>query len=156
VVVEEANPEIFFEAGYSGTLKALISSLVAEHGPIRDEALVRAVSRAHGWKRTGTRIRKRVDQCMGRNEVHKECGTAFVWSPGSHVPQMAFRHGLDRSPRDIPRAEIYGILASTPGVSSNEDPSLSLARRLGIGRLSKDARAFLDGCLADYELFLEE
>ena len=151
-----ANPEIFFDSTYSDTLKVIISALVSEHGPIRDEVLVRAVSRLHGWKRTGARIRKRVEQCMGINEVHQEYGTAFVWSPGSRIPQMGFRPELDRSPRDIPQAEIFGFLTGARGIGSGEDPILWLARGLGIGRLSTDTRAFLGGCLADYELFLEE
>lgn len=56
------DPDQFFSAGYDSTLQALISSLVEAQESIRDDDLARRIARAHGWSRTGKRIRERVNQ----------------------------------------------------------------------------------------------
>lgn len=56
------DPDQFFSAGYDHTLQDLIISLVEAEDSIRDDDLARRIARAHGWSRTGRRIRERVNQ----------------------------------------------------------------------------------------------
>ena len=54
------DPDAFFETSYSGVLSALIEHVISEEGPILDVILARRIARAHGWVRTGSKIRERV------------------------------------------------------------------------------------------------
>jgi very-short-patch-repair endonuclease len=59
-VVQGVDPDAFFESSYSGVLSALIEYVVSQEGPILDVILARRIARAHGWVRTGSKIRERV------------------------------------------------------------------------------------------------
>ena len=142
-----ADPTRFYEENYTATLEAIVSKIVASQGPLRDYLLVRAVARAHGWARAGGRIRARVEECFGSNELHNENEASFVWAPGTYAKRIPFRPDLDRSPRDIPLAEILALIESRPKLSQGSEPVRDLARAMGIGRLSEDARAYLEECL---------
>ncbi|MGV8864548.1 MAG: DUF3320 domain-containing protein [Pseudomonas sp.] len=64
------DPDAFFEASYANTLEALIDHVISEEGPILDVNLARRIARAHGWVRTGSKIRDRVTtvaQSVGAN-----------------------------------------------------------------------------------------
>lgn len=75
------DPDQFFEASYTETLEQMIAHVVAEEGPVLDTALARRIARAHGWVRTGSRIRDRVDQiARARFRSHEEEQTGvFFW-----------------------------------------------------------------------------
>ncbi|MEE8873450.1 DUF3320 domain-containing protein, partial [Pseudomonas helleri] len=75
------DPDQFFEASYTETLEQMIAHVVAEEGPVLDTALARRIARAHGWVRTGSRIRDRVDQiAQARFRSHEEEQTGvFFW-----------------------------------------------------------------------------
>ena len=104
-------------------------------------------SRAHGWQRAGRRIRERMEACLGQNEAHDEDGAIFIWTPGAYAPSIPFRAGIDRSPRDISRSEVLGLISEHPDLAARKDAARDLARLMGIGRLSEDARAYLKSCL---------
>jgi len=143
------EPDRFFDFDYIPTLRAVIAEIVDREAPIRDLRLIQAVARAHGWQRAGGRIRERVLACLGNNEVHLEGDVAFVWPAGRRVDVTPFRRGLDRSPRDISRAEIRWLIRQNPDLGWSEDPARDLARLMGIGRLLEDTRAQLQSCLEE-------
>lgn len=71
--VEIIDPDQFFEPGYTAILEQMIDHVVVEEGPVLDTALARRIARAHGWVRTGSRIRERVDQiARARFRSHEE------------------------------------------------------------------------------------
>ena len=150
VIMSGIDPGNFFEAPYIPKLKELVSEIVSAVGPLRDDQLVRRVARKHGWQRAGRRIRERVMNCVGRNECHKENGNVFVWKPGSHTSVLTFRTDLKRATRDIPQAEVFGLIRAHPELQLSEDPALDLARLIGLARLTEDSRNYLEDCLLTY------
>ncbi len=144
---EEPDPERFYDDDYTPSLKSLISRILSEEGPVPLDLLARSVAREHGWQRTGRRIRERVLSCMGDNEVHDDPNGHFVWSPGTFTGEIPYRHDLDRSLRDRPIAEFMGALRANPDVLDVEDPADAFARRIGVSRLSADARKWIEECI---------
>ena len=54
------DPSRFHDAGYTGTIRAMIAQVVATEAPIRDNLLVERIARAHGFQRSGPKIRDRI------------------------------------------------------------------------------------------------
>lgn len=146
----ELDPEKFFDLSYVPTLQALISRIVHEESPIRDDLLVRAVARRHGWRRAGRRIRERVLRCISSVEAHEEGGNRFYWFPNTFAAIVPYRGLKDRSAREIARAEIFGLISSLPSLSRSEDQAKDLSIAMGLSRLTEDTRAYLGDCLARY------
>ncbi len=87
--VRLVDPDQFFEASYTETLEQMIAHVVAEEGPVLDTALARRIARAHGWVRTGSRIRDRVDQiARARFRSHEEEQTGVFFWP-THIESDA-------------------------------------------------------------------
>ena len=142
------DPDRFHAPEYAPILRRLIHRIVDREGPITLEGLARRVAREHGWRRTGRRIRERVERNLGLLECHGEFGIVFVWAPDSYSDRVPFR-GLDgREVQEISRTEIASVIdAREHELAGEEDPVLALARSLEIARLSKAARAHLSECM---------
>ncbi|MBL4809698.1 MAG: DUF3320 domain-containing protein [Phycisphaerales bacterium] len=147
----DLDPDQFFEWGYTQTLKALVTEVVQEQGPIRDTLLYRAIARRHGWQRAGRRIQERVIQCLGKNERHKENGSIFIWAAVSYQSVIPYRSNPDRGPRDIPQAEILGLISDNPGLVTSEDPAREIARLIGLGGLAEDTRGYFERCIDTFK-----
>lgn len=147
------DPDRFYEPDYGPVLEEIVFRVVQREGPIRDDRLVRLVCRQHGWQRAGRRIRARILGCLGANEAHDEDGQLFIWAPGTHRPEIAFREGLDRSLWELSRAELFGLISAHPEVTASDDPARELARLIGIARLTDEARSHLDACLSRHARF---
>ncbi len=109
------------------------------------DVLVREIARAHGWRRTGRRILKRVRRAVDGTAVRREFGREFVRKVGDDRDRVPYR-GLDGRPAtdDIPRAEIATVLDGLgDDIQHSDDPESDLARSLGIQRLSGSARLHL-------------
>jgi len=146
----QPDPTRFFDDEYTSTLVGMISSIVEHEGPIELGRLARQIAREHGWQRTGANIRKRIESCVGENEIRFEGETAFVWSPDSFKKHMEFRSDLDRNTFEISRSEIFGLIAAHPELLRSRDRVRDLAQLMGIQRLSKPAQAYLSETLALY------
>ena len=143
-----ADPDRFFDSGYSFALQRIILGIIEQEGPMPLHRLARRVAQEHGWQRTGRRIQERVRHNLGAVELHSEFETTFVWAPGSHTDRVAFRGLSDRTIRDVSLAEIASVIdAHAPKLEAADDTILALSRQLGIARLSKDARAYLSDCV---------
>tara|TARA_A100000171_G_scaffold53021_1_gene75483 strand:+ start:14422 stop:20340 length:5919 start_codon:yes stop_codon:yes gene_type:complete len=145
------DPERFFEWNYTQTLKSVVSRVVSEQGPISESMLYRAIAKIHGWQRAGKRIQTRVHDCLGDNEQHEENGNVFIWAAGTYAESIAFRPHIERTSRDIPRAEIFGLIKEQPHILNAPDQAKELANLIGLGRLSEDTRKYLDLCLSEFE-----
>ena len=149
---EPLDPERFFDADYAPVLINLIEKIIHEDGPMPLHVLGRQVSNAHGWQRTGRRISERVSKCVSGMEMHAEDGVKFVWAPGTYSTTIPFKPNTSRPLREISRSEIASVIAANlRGLSVAEDPVLDLARILGVGRLSSDAREYLKSVFVWFE-----
>lgn len=142
------DPEAFFEASYLPTLERIVAGVIEADGPLPLSRLARTVAQLHGWQRTGNRIAARIEAALGSAERHEDLGCVFVWSSGAYTTRIPPRPLGDRSIRDVPPAEIASTIDEHErGIASAEDPALDLARLVGIGRLSRDAREYLTACM---------
>lgn len=138
-------PNHFYESNYLPVLKQIVEEIIRQKGPMPVKCLGREVANKHGWKRTGRRIMNQVSKAMSGTETRSEFGKEFVWVTGEVQNRVPYR-GLDgRQIRDVSRTEIASILDEMDGnIFNADDPHIKLARRLGIYRLSPNARAYLD------------
>ena len=147
---QKFDPGEFFNDSYVPTLKRLVSEIVTLYGPLRDSELFRIVARKHGWQRAGQRIRGRVLDCLGPNQCHEENGSTFVWKPDSYAQVLPFRSDLCREIRDIPQAQIFGLIRNHPEVQYSKDVARDLARLVGLARLTENTRRYLEDCMLAY------
>lgn len=147
----ECDPSLFFESSYTDHLTRVIDEVVSRYGPISETMLYRHITKLHGWQRAGRRIQERVMACIGDNECRKEHGNMFIWKPGTYQSKLAFRPSLNRSPRDVPQAEILGLISEQDHVLRSDDPAKEIANLMGLGRLSADTRSYLEDCIELHE-----
>lgn len=140
------DPERFHDRDYDSVLSALIRKVLKDEAPILDEALVKRLARAHGFKRAGRRIRDRVIRTARRGGYYFQRDPdvgygAFVWSSPDDVSRWKVYRvpgsATDtRFAEEIPREE----LRAAARTASGEDTALEVARIFGIRRLSNSAR----------------
>jgi very-short-patch-repair endonuclease len=147
-----ADPSQFFEDGYEATLRNMIEAVVEIESPLRTDILAQRLSRAHGWLRTGERIRERIDLHLHGLDTTKESSGEFVWKKGSVSDIVPYRQPAQedgrRSIADIPLAELASVVLDNPGLLDEPDPARDLARHLGIERLAAVSRSRLDEAIA--------
>lgn len=146
-----ANQDRFFEADYTETLKEMAFSVLASQGPILDEALVREIARAHGFARTGNRIKQRILELLQDVTSTDEPIGKFLWAGPSVRDSIPFRHALNEEDRrhidEIPMPELIGLIHEKQDVANCDDPALALAREIGLARLARTARERLEAAL---------
>lgn len=148
-MTSELDADRFFDAAYTPVLARLMSDIVATEAPLTVENLAKSVAQAHGWQRTGARIRARIDECLGAFDVMAEGEASFVWPKAGFRQRVPFRGMQGRTARDISMSEIAALLeVVTNDMELADDPVLELARRMGISRLAKDTRSYLETCIA--------
>ena len=136
------DPDLFHSDEYSRRLSAMIDHVIDSEGPIHQDVLVHRVARYHGFRRAGRQIRERVIEIAKRRRGRTtENVGLFFWRKGTVKDRLApARHtGRDDEMRKIEyicREELRAIRES---LSLNDDP-VTLARRMGIARLSQRAR----------------
>ena len=146
-----ADPDAFFEARYTATLRGIIDTVLAEKAPVALSGLARDIARLHGWQRTGRRIIDRVNAVAGQADRREEAGRLFLWPQGGYRPRTPFRGLEDRAIQDVSRTEVASVLDDVhEGLALSEDPALEFARMIGIARLSSSARDHLEHVLRWY------
>ena len=147
-----ADPERFYEFDYRSTLKAMVDAVIAQEAPLRDDVVAQRIARAHGWLRTGARIRERVDLYLRDVDRTDESSGTFLWQQGTVVPLLGYRPPANadakRSIGDIAIAELASVVASNLELLHQRDPAADLARLLGVERLTAASRARLDEAIA--------
>lgn len=127
----------------------MIKGIVQTEGQLPVSRLARAVAHRHGWQRTGRRIAGRVNGCLDHITCLEEFGVPFVWSNDAYRDRIPYRGLGSRAIRDVSRTEIAWLIDQEKmSIFGAEDTVLELARHLGIARLSKDARVYLENCIA--------
>ena len=137
-----ADPDLFHSDEYSPRLSAMIDHVIDSEGPIHQDVLVRRVARHHGFGRAGRQIPERVIEIakLRRGDTTEDVGL-FFWRNGTVNDRLtparyAGRDDEMRTIKYICREELRAIRES---LSLNDDP-VTLARSMGIARLSQRAR----------------
>lgn len=114
--------------------------------------LAQRVARAHGWLRTGARIRQQIARHLHSLERTHETTGAFLWKPGTISTRVPFRmpFGADhrRSIADISIAELTDLVLTSPAAMDEDDPPLVYARMMQIDRLAASSRERLVEAIA--------
>ncbi|XBG31928.1 DUF3320 domain-containing protein [Pseudomonas sp. 13.2] len=146
--VEGVSPDQFFESAYTPILQDMISHVVNEEGPVLDSVLARRIARAHGWVRTGARIRDRVDQVARAHfssHDEEQLGT-FFWP--THLPpetSPSFRRPGDddsmRSLTEICLQELAALVSEMQAKGHVADALIqAVAREAGVSKLAHAGR----------------
>jgi very-short-patch-repair endonuclease len=139
-----ADPDCFFDFSYRPTLQAMVDAVMDAEAPVRDDVLAQRIARAHGWLRTGARIREQIALHLRGLARTAETSGSFLWKPGSVAPRVQFRKpaGPDhrRNLGEISIAELADFIAEHPGALDEEDPPLVYARLLQVERLASPSR----------------
>jgi very-short-patch-repair endonuclease len=145
------NRARFFDDDYSPLLRQLALSVVAAHAPIRDEALVREVARAHGFARTGSRIATRILDLLSDVTTTEESVGRFLWAEPCVPESVPFRYPAEGAERraidEIAMPELIGLIQECPELLVSDDPPLAVAREIGVERLYRAARERLKDAL---------
>ena len=143
-----AAPERFYEFGYRETLRQMIDAVMERESPVRTDILCQRISRAHGWLRTGGKIRERIDLHLRDYDRTTESSGEFIWKKGAVEALLVYRAPESEEARraigDIPLAELASIVVQNPGLFEEPDPARELARLLGVERLAAASRSRLD------------
>ena len=143
---QAAEPALFYDPAYQDRLGALVVGLLREQGPLREDRLVQAVARLHGFGRAGREIRDRVMASLpGTTAFTTEDIGRFVWPLGVDPACWdAFRApatGRTADPAEMPMPELIALarLHMTPGMT--EEATLTAMRdACGLQRLRETAR----------------
>ncbi len=140
----------FEDPDYVPTLVKLIAFVLECEAPMRDDVLVERVARAHGFQRSGDRIRDRVIKIARRS--HFICkdpvGGRFAWL---NEPQWA-AWSIARKPFDDSSVRLIEDIASeeirmAQQLCAGGDAPIEIARYFGIRRLSAAARDRIENAL---------
>ena len=144
-------PDAFFESSYSGVLSALIEHVINQEGPILDVNLARRIARAHGWVRTGSKIRERVSAMAQRtHRMTMDSVGEFYWP--SHMTDASTivcrRPENESSIRPVDEIcgdELAALARELRAKGKAGDALLhSMARELGLQKLTASSRLRLE------------
>lgn len=148
----KVDPDSFFTYSYRPTLQAIVDTIIAHEAPLREDVLMQRVARAHGWLRTGGRIREQIALHLRGLDRTEETAGAFLWVSGTIAPRVPFRHAMDPDSRrplsEICLAEIADFIMTHPDVLDEGDPPLVFARLMQIDRLAASSRQRLEEAIA--------
>lgn len=147
-----ADPDRFYEFAYRDTLRAMVAAVIDTESPLRTDILCQRIARAHGWLRTGGKIRERIDMHLRDFDRTQESSGEFIWKLGEVVETRAYRAPATEDARraipDIPLAELAAVVRANPDLLDEPDPARELARLLGVERLAAGSRVRLDEAIA--------
>ena len=146
-LAERLDSERFQDPGYTPVLREMIARVIAREAPIRDDALVERIARAHGIRRSGRLVRERVLSLVrGGAYLEKELGgdAVFVW-PDAISAETWSRARYPAAEADIRSLDDISLreLGAALRDCLSDDPEAEVARRFGIRRLSSAARSRL-------------
>lgn len=136
----------------------MVDAVVTQEAPLLEDVLAQRIARAHGWLRTGSKIRERVGLHLRDLDRTVESSGTFIWRRDSVVDLLDYRPPFDadsrRSIADIPLAELAAVVMANRAVLDQADVAVDLARLLGVERLATPSRLRLDEAIARARLHL--
>ncbi len=158
-VVESIDPDAFHDPAYDPVLARMIAHVVETEGPVLDAVLSRRIARAHGFQRTGSRIRERLETLAAKvhRTAEEEVGT-FYW-PNGRGPETppVFRRAADAAARAVDEICMQELAALAREILANgkegETAIVAMARELGLHSLRAASRRRIEkAVLKAYEL----
>ncbi|WP_149574435.1 DUF3320 domain-containing protein [Xanthobacter oligotrophicus] len=146
-----ADAAQFYEDSYGPRLAAMVEAVLNAEAPVREDVLAQRIARAHGWLRTGSRIKAQIALHLASVERTRETTGDFLWLSGTVCERLPFRTSPDAARRgvdEIPLAELVFLASNHPRLWEARDPPLALARSIGIERLGREARMRLHLAIA--------
>ena len=130
--------ERFYDPLYRSTLRALVAHIIRIEGPIFEDVMIRRVARAHGFARTGDKIRtavlKAVDPRFPRSQ---EADRLVYWPAAANSNVLcAFRRSsaAERDHGDVPLIELASLARRHLENGADQDETVRLmARDFGLG-----------------------
>ena len=148
-----AEPNSFFEFSYRSTLQAMVDAIMVHEAPVREDVLAQRIARAHGWLRTGARIRDQIAHHLRRLERTQETPGVFLWQLGTVSSRFPFRQPQSEEHRrplsDICLPELVDFILSHRAALDEADPPLVYARLLQLDRLAASSRERLEEAIAN-------
>jgi very-short-patch-repair endonuclease len=142
----------FFDEVYSTQLRAMALAILEAEAPIRDDVLARQVARAHGFRRTGAKLRQRILDLVSDAVATEETTGRFLWKADGPLPAVPFRYAHNeeerRSVDEISIAEMLGLIHANPQFLQEADPAIAYAREMGLARLAQSARERLEEAIS--------
>jgi hypothetical protein len=77
----------------------LIEAVMDAESPLPADVLAQRIARAHGWLRTGGRIRKRIDLYLRGYDTASESSGVFIWKKGHIVDVLRYRPSANEGSR---------------------------------------------------------
>ena len=145
-VVDGINADAFFESAYDARLIAMIEHVAAVEGPVRDDVLARRIARAHGWARTGSKIRDRIIMLVRDHlPMTREEAGLFIWAADADTNGLpAFRRptGPEVRPIDeIALPELTSLAREVLAAGTTGDAAIvAMSREIGVQRLRAVSR----------------
>ncbi|WP_296457286.1 DUF3320 domain-containing protein [Rubinisphaera sp.] len=150
------DAESFYKKEYNDTLSGMINAIIENEAPLRKDLLGQIIARAHGWKRTGSKIQKRISALLRSASKTEESSGTFIWPHGEIPDLIEYRSSSSyfqsRSIGDIPLAELCGFIRSHKECLADIDPATSIARELGVNRLTAGSRERLEEAIDQVNL----
>ena len=155
-----ADPNLFYEFAYGDTLRGMVLAVMESESPLPSDVLAQRIARAHGWLRTGARIRERIELHLRVYDITNESTGPFIWKKGEIVDVLGYRPSANEESRrgiaDIPLAELAFVVIDNPALLEMPDPALDMARVLGVERLAATARARLEDAIARAHVYIAQ
>ncbi|GBR00468.1 DUF3320 domain-containing protein [Acetobacter oeni] len=146
----QADHDRFFDEDYAPVLADLIARHIEQNGPVREDLLVRYVSRLHDFGRAGSDIRERITNAIpsGLRRTDEEPGI-FLWpesvSPESGMVFPAPAKGETLDPATVPLAVLAARARSHLEAGLNPEAGLlALRADCGLSRMSGGTRTRLE------------
>lgn len=145
-VVSAVDPDAFFDREYTASLQSMIAHVITVEGPVRDDVLARRIARAHGWLRTGSKIRDRVvTLARARFPVAQEEVGTFFWPAGTdQAGWPSFRRPAGDEPRPVDEIALPELVALAKVIKEaglkGEDAITAMARDAGLQKLRAASR----------------
>lgn len=150
--VGRPNRELFYDAAYSATLRAMIVHVINAEGPIFEDVLVDRIARAHGMQRSGNRIKRRVVALLPANVSRIDEGErTVVWPPNKDAGAVHIFRKDDtgvREHEDVPLKELAAIALPFFRLRMDDKSVLrKMAEQFNLGRLREATRAKFEEAL---------
>lgn len=149
--VASPEPDAFYSKHYDEVLGAMVSHVIHHEGPIRDEVLAQRIARAHGWVRTGNRIKSRVSEMATQAHRHTvdDAGSFFWPAHIEHEGAVRFRRPDDaedfRPVDDISVKELEALARYLVEHGMRGDELIyGMAKEIGLQKVSAQSRARLE------------
>jgi hypothetical protein len=139
------NARRFYEIGYRPVLKQMAAYVIQEEGPIFSDLLITRIARAHGFARSGGKIRETILTAIDSGfPTTKQGKETLLWPMGVQpVDSIDFRSAsLEiRGLNDIPDVELIGLAKTISRDYQDSEAALfAMASAVGIGRITDGIR----------------